>query len=564
MKKYKEKAIAVELRLAKLRKKNSIQVTSDISSIETLPPSRQSTPARPITLNLGDKCPGKTYVLSKSKTDGSLDQYSNNFNGSNETTSSQKSKKSLNKAFRSTLEQRLASEDNDIVENKVNKYQQSPIIEEHYSEKVLDSNSDSNEERILWSPLKTDQLSSLRIELLNKDLQKTNEAYIDDSQNTPETVTQSPSLMRQNSYTLLTPSPALISYLENHKQEEIIQRSQSGRKTWDFTEAKRNWVDADEKQLLNSPAQAEESNDESQEDLNNKESNSLENCTVLQLAPDDDTNFIKYSKKNFNENDTGSNDSFASNSKKITSEISKIKSIVTKSRSLKSVPSPKKINKTDEVPFRQERYISTQVTPDFVPSNVDNELSELSNMLMKMKFDHERQKKELEEKQQSEMKQLEIIFQRKEAELLNKVHNLPKKSSKSIYSQTSTSSAFTEPDIKIMGDNSYNSHNIEKDYSNAEQYLSNLHRCRRPHSAKDFHHQTRCYENDYNRRTKSMDFNTANQDTDLDVSFQDEFLNSTRGKCILVFVALIICLLGQVLFTKKYSVSIPVPIRVFD
>lgn len=511
----------------KQKSKKFNQISSEVSSIVTLPPSRQSTPARPVSLNLHDKFPGKTYVLSKSRTEGSLDQYSDALTLESQTSSSHKSLKKLEKAFKTTLEQRLALEENISIKNKLNKYQQSPIIEEQLSEKVLDSECDSKSEIGRWSPLKVEPLNSLRIELPGKDFHETDENLDmsqDDSQNTPETVTESPNLMRQNSYTLLTPSPALLSFLEAKKTDESSHKIQSGRKTWDIIKAKKNWdaSSRDECKSMNDDGSSDEI-----ESFDKKSLSFLEDDFSTLENDGRTTDDNEYVGEISAGNESGTSPD-SCGSKKIVSRRLKMKCKVkgTNARSLKSVPSPKA---NEKVPFKQDNSIATQGAPDFVPLDVKNELSELSNLLLEMKLNHERQKKELEEKQQSEMKKLESIFKKKEAELLNKVCGTPVKS-KSVYSQISKLSASKEIHSGMLGDGNHNVGDNEKENSNEEHFMNQFVIRRRPNSAKDFHRQLYNYIGDCNRRAKSMDFNEGNQDTDLDVSFQDDFLQSiNRG-----------------------------------
>ncbi|EEB12393.1 conserved hypothetical protein [Pediculus humanus corporis] len=515
LRKYKEKAIEIEKKLQK--NKVNDQISSDVSPISTLPPSRQSTPARPASLDLNEKCPGQTYLLSKSKTEGSLHEYSKTLIADSPNNSSQPSFKKLDfNSYKSTLEQRLALEENLPVKQIRNKYKQSPIVEE----KWCDSEEDFNK----WSPLKVEPLNSFKVTLQNENLEKS----LDDSQNTPDTITQSPSLLRQNSYTLLTPSPALLGYLESEKKKkhENVHRSNSGRKTWNLSKAQEKW-NPNNKNADGKTINGQNSSDEQDVQTDSKKGwSSFEDFSTFESSNQDVESNDVTEEKAFTNGSGTSPESYKCR-KGIPVPIKlKCKIKGKKSKLFKSVPSPKS---SEKVQTKSQASISKQNPPDYVPSEFKNELSELSNLLVQMKFNHEKQKKDLEERQQTEMKQLEILFKKKEEELLKKIQLNPKKSRKSVYSHKSKNPETNEYDIRVMGDGNHSQGKYDRENFIEEKFVSYYKQCRRPHSAKDFHH-IYSYEDiiDENKRARSTDFNHGNQDTDLDVSFPEEFVQQSR------------------------------------
>lgn len=528
--KYKQKAIEVEQRLAQLKRRNKTfiknnQSSSEMSSFAEMPPSRQSTPARPATLNLLPK----TYILPSTEFEPVKDGPRSNIKDlyHQQNLSSQSSTKNIDRSIRSTLEQRLANEDNVIIKNKRNKFKQSPILEEHYpviSGDPADSD-DSKKDRKRWSPLKLDSLSSLRIELPNKDPEETEEnleTSMDDVQNTSDTITPSSSLLRQNSYTLLTPSPALLNYLESQRNNENAQRSHSGRKTWDLTKARKSW-DPNSGKLCKSLDEGHVPDEiERRASSNYRHSSSLDGFSMGPREGNFNSTPRASPRKTFV--DDGSTSPSSCNSKIYVKPKTRNKKV----RPYKNVPSPQAI---DNVPSNNGSDSMQGALKMSVPSEVKQELADLSNILLKMKLEHERQKKELEEKQRLEMKELEILFKRKETEILSIVNQSSKKYQKSIYSQYTNFSESLDFDARMSGDGNHirsepNSIQVIKGFPDhpfvREEYGV------RPHSAKDIHPQYFNPRSKFDRRSRSVDFNqgNCNQDTDLDVSFQEDSLLS--------------------------------------
>lgn len=503
-KKYKQKAIEIEQKLMERKKRNetlTYRISSAMSSFGEVTPRRQSTPARPATLNLLAKHyvapPTSDFEPVKDSTARTKIPYDHQFISSQTST----------KNFRSTLEQRLANEDV-VFRNRKNKLKQSPILEEHYPVIMNEygDSDDSKKDRKRWSPLKIDSLNSLRIELPNKDGEATVE-NLDASMDGSETVTPSPSLLRQNSYTLLTPSPALLNYLESQKNNENTQRSHSGRKTWDLTKAKKSW-DPDTGKLSKSLDEGH-TTDESERILIEKRNFG---CGNLNSTP-------KASPRKLFVDD-GSTSPSSCNSKINLKHKTRSKKL----KPCKNVPSPQAA--IDLVPLNSNGSESMQGALN-VPSEIKRELADLSGLLLKLKLEHERQKKELEERQRVEIKQLESIFKKKETEILTIVsnQNCNKKYQKSIYSQYTAFPETEDFDARMTGDGSH----IRSDPKMSRCFPDPRFDCRvRPHSAKDIHPQCFNVRNKFDRRSRSVDFNhgSCNQDTDLDVSFQDDSMLS--------------------------------------
>lgn len=538
---YKKKAIQVERKLSEIKRKSQTyvkvhQISSEDASIVDVPPYRQSTPTRPASLSLMPNTPGRTYVLPPSDSIPILHRTNLVFDDhpSVGNVSSHKSTKNVEKSFRSSLELRLASEDDVVFRNRRNKLKQSPILEENYPliTDELESDSDSRKERKRWSPLKLDSLNSLRIQLPQKDTEETDD-HLEIS--LEETITPSPNLIRQNSYTLLTPSPALLNYLEAHK--ENTQRSQSGRKTWDLSEAKKNWEPTAVK-LCKSLDEGHVSDDSELNPLGKRNSSSLDSFSVVQK----ELNRTSSPKGSLGTpstifRDDGSTSPSSYSSKKNNQKIRcKIKN---KKSKPKHVPSPKAM---ENVPLKNGSN-STQgvqnvenienVENASVPSEIKGELTDLSNLLLKMKFEHDRQKKELEQKQQMELQQLELIFKRKETELLEKVQHMQsvrsasRRSNRSIYSQYNPARGSAEFDARMTGDAGHNSGAFRAQ----EEFLR---RTGKEYHPQSYHvqghsgHSGRSRQSVHSgRRTRSMELNqsTYTQDTDLDISFQDDSLH---------------------------------------
>lgn len=501
-KKYKLKAVEIEQKITERKRTITNRISSGKSSFGESLPLRQSTPARPATLNLLAKHYVSPTTELEPVKDDSTAKTKITYHDHHQFISSQTSTKN----FRSTLEQRLANEDV-VFRNRKNKLKQSPILEEHYPVIINEyaESDDSKKERKRWSPLKIDSLNSLRIELPSKDVDWANDS-LEDPRNSSDTVTPSPSLLRQNSYTLLTPSPALLNYLESQKNN--TQRSHSGRKTWDLTKAKRSW-DPDTGKLCKSLDEGQ-TTDESERIQFEKRNFS---CGNLNSTP-------KASPRKLFVDD-GSTSPSSCNSK----INSRSKTRSKKTKPYKNVPSPQAI---DLVPSNNG---SDPVKGALnVPSEVKRELAELSDLLLKMKMEHEKQKKELEEKQRVEIKQIESIFKRRETEILSIVNNQScKKYQRSIYSQYTNYAEAEDFDARMTGDGSH-VHSDPNSIGKIPQcYQDPRFEYRaRPHSAKDIHPQYFNVRNKFDRRSRSVDFNqgSCNQDTDLDVSFQEDSMLS--------------------------------------
>ncbi|KAL0272525.1 UNVERIFIED_CONTAM: hypothetical protein PYX00_005460 [Menopon gallinae] len=433
---FREKAIEVENRLAEEKKRRATfvkpnTVSTPSHSLVDMSPLRQSTPTRPDTLRLLPDFIGKTALMSSSsdsRINKSLSVQDNMINS--DISSGQRStNRGRRKSFRSSLEHRLANDDS--VQSRKNLYGQSPIIEENF----IGDGEDHVKGR--WSPLSVDSVS----------LKDEKSEIVFDEQNYSMTLTESPNLMRQNSYTLLKPSPALLQYIESQKENEDQRRSQSGRKTWDLTKARRNWGTS------NSTDSLDVMNKESGESLMNK---------------DGSVEGFQGSKNENSFTDDGSTSPSSYSYKANTPKFQKMKSKV-RSKTQKNVPSPKSMNKVSN--HEEQKQGSETV---FVPLKVKEELNVLSDLFLKLKVEHERQKKELEERQKSEMKELEMMLKKRESEL------------------------------------------IEASRQNVP-VVENI----RPQSAKDCY--SPCFTDHDSRRTRSMDFNQGppGRDTDLDVSFQD-------------------------------------------
>ncbi|KAK6638442.1 hypothetical protein RUM44_008871 [Polyplax serrata] len=519
---YKQKAIEIELKLLQQKKKGRIYVASEVSSIPALTPSRQSTPARPVSLNLKKKYPGRNFVLSKSKTMGSLIQHSKQLN-SNQRNSRQTGSKKLEKTFRSTLEQRIAMTQNIGVKNKQNKCQKSLLVEKQTAKEDVQSEKCHTLSLGSWSPLKVEPLDSFRIELTCRDAQESDdvlEISQDKSERTPEIVTHTPNLMRQNSYTLLTPSPALLSFLESqkHNWNQNDNGLEKRQKTCDTSGTKRTLFSNVRERQVGISLNGDRSSDEMDvQSVSRKYSSSLDDFS----GAENSLNTIDYDEYSGEDNSPGSDSCVSQDScdpHNNLPEQSRVRCKIKgkKTGLLNCVPSFKS---SDAVHLKADHLrLVNQTEQDFMPSLVEAELPELSSLLLKMKVDHDRQKKELERKQKLEIKQLEIIYKKREAELLSKVDRLPLRSRRSIYSEKLRGATADESDSWVMGDGNHNQGNFEK--FNSYQFI------KRPQSAKDYHRRTCSFGDDSNRRAKSMDFNEGSQATDLDISFQDEFVQS--------------------------------------